>query len=108
MFRFQIQQDREILGLVDLKKVTNIAKGEGPGKQSDINTFHLTTGTRTFYLKAESEADLDGWITAIKNTQVFGVALSLLMIKDTSKLPLFLDRAIKFVDKHGKDEEIIK
>eukprot|EP00117_Sycon_ciliatum_P021271 scpid21148/ scgid18696/ Myosin phosphatase Rho-interacting protein; Rho-interacting protein 3; p116Rip len=58
---------KKALGDINLHDCSSIRDGDGEAKQ--FNCLALATASRTYYIKAESKEEIDGWMEAL-NTQL--------------------------------------
>eukprot|EP00048_Salpingoeca_helianthica_P016821 m.234401 g.234401 ORF g.234401 m.234401 type:complete len:438 (+) comp19591_c0_seq1:198-1511(+) len=79
---------------IDLTIVSAITEEE------QANTFHLVTPKRTYDLRADTLADMQAWLAALRALNVFGNALPA-----DGAVPRVVTLCTTFVEQHGADVE---
>ena len=59
---------------------------------------------RTYQLKAESPADVESWMSALRHTQVSGIPLAEQLLTN-SNVPIIVHKCLQFVESTGIDME---
>ncbi|XP_065059203.1 arf-GAP with Rho-GAP domain, ANK repeat and PH domain-containing protein 1-like isoform X1 [Rhopilema esculentum] len=94
------QRDKE-KELIDLREMIDVQLGVN---DDDPKTINIVLPNRTFYLKGETPSDAKSWYWAIKNKQVFGVAIENQELNG-KKVPHLVAKCIDYVNYYALDEE---
>jgi len=65
IYYYKTEKDTVITGRIDLTSASSVKEDSTKGKKY---LFAVTTSKRTFYVQAEKQEDLQGWITAIEKS----------------------------------------
>ena len=63
-------QEREELAEIDLRKVTELKPPDTFGSLEAQSTFQILLSEKVYLLKADTPAEAESWISALKHTQV--------------------------------------
>ena len=63
-------QEREELAEIDLKKVVELKPPERSGTPEAQSCFQICLPDRVYTLRADTPADADSWMQALRHTQV--------------------------------------
>ena len=66
--------------------------------------FMIFLSFRTYQLKAESYAEAESWVSALRHTQVSGIPLSEQLLT-SNKIPVIIHKCLQFIESTGMDVE---
>jgi hypothetical protein len=100
---FESQDNRALLGVIDLVVVTNVFEGDAPSQPNPAAEleFGLQTATRVYQLKAANQQDLEEWLQALRWVNVFGSPLE----RSPTVIPVVVDKCIDYIELMGVTEE---
>jgi len=113
-YYFKAKDDSSEQGNINLREITSAAPGVVSLAKKPVSTtaaagtatvdptgapeeFSLISEARVFVLKAETEAEREDWLAALRNTQVFGVAID----SNSTLVPIVVEKCCSFIENYG-------